>query len=73
LIVKTTLSREAQEAAEEAVQRNKKNMNDYGANNASMVYIDSLNGDVLAYVGSMDYFNEDIDGKVDMVRALRQP
>lgn len=32
-----------------------------------------MNGDVLAYVGSADYNNEEIDGKVDMVQQSRQP
>ncbi|MEI7919776.1 MAG: hypothetical protein WCH65_06455 [bacterium] len=31
-----------------------------GANNSSMIYIDTKNGDVLAYVGSIDYFNTTI-------------
>jgi penicillin-binding protein 1C len=35
--------------------------------------LDSTNGDVLTYVGSANYFDEEIDGEVDMVRALRQP
>lgn len=38
-----------------------------------MLYLDSLNGDVLAYVGSADYNNEEIAGKVDMVQQPRQP
>ncbi len=35
--------------------------------------MDSKNGDVLAYVGSVNYNDKKIDGEVDMVRALRQP
>jgi len=35
--------------------------------------MDSKNGDIIAYVGSADYNNDDIDGKVDMLRAKRQP
>ncbi len=50
-----------------------KTVNGYGANNSSMIYLDSLNGDVLAYVGSSDYNNEQIDGKVDMIQQTRQP
>lgn len=39
-----------------------------------MVYLDSLNGDILAYVGSADYNNESIEGENDMVsNAKRQP
>ena len=45
-----------------------------GGSNRSMVYIDTTNGDVLAYVGSADYDNEDIEGENDMVsNAKRQP
>jgi penicillin-binding protein 1C len=43
-----------------------------GANNSSMIYLDTKNGDVLAYVGSIDYFNETIQGQNDMVRSPRQ-
>jgi penicillin-binding protein 1C len=43
-----------------------------GANNSSMIYLDTINGDVLAYVGSIDYFNQDIEGQNDMVRKPRQ-
>ena len=37
-----------------------------------MLYLDSHNGDVLAYVGSLDYFNKEIQGQNDMVRNPRQ-
>lgn len=73
LIVKTSLDEQAQERAEAAIAKNYRSVEEHGANNQAMVYINSTNGDVLAYVGSADYFNEEIDGKVDMVRALRQP
>ncbi|NOZ45011.1 MAG: hypothetical protein GXP45_07925 [bacterium] len=44
----------------------------YGANNEALMYVDSLNGDVLAYVGSYDYFNTEIEGQNDMLRSPRQ-
>ncbi|MEI7558270.1 MAG: hypothetical protein WCJ45_05715 [bacterium] len=47
-------------------------LQDNGANNSSMIYLDSKNGDVLAYVGSIDYFNTTIKGQNDMVRRPRQ-
>jgi membrane carboxypeptidase/penicillin-binding protein PbpC len=37
-----------------------------------MVYLDTENGDVLAYIGSIDYFNDDIGGQNDMIRSSRQ-
>lgn len=52
---------------------NIKAINDYGANNSSLIYLDSRDGDVLAYIGSVDYYDTGIDGKVDMVQQMRQP
>lgn len=73
LTIKTTLDIKAQDIAERSIIDNIATVNSYGANNSSLVYLDSLNGDILAYVGSADYNNEEIDGKVDMVQQLRQP
>ena len=47
-------------------------MQENGANNSSMIYLDSKNGDVLAYVGSINYFDEKIKGQNDMVQRPRQ-
>jgi penicillin-binding protein 1C len=38
-----------------------------------MIHVDTTSGDVLAYVGSADYNNIDIEGQNDMVRNTRQP
>ena len=40
---------------------------------AAALVIDNRNGDVLAYVGSTDYFNDAYLGRNDGVRMLRQP
>jgi membrane peptidoglycan carboxypeptidase len=44
-----------------------------GATNAALVAMDPKTGQVLAYVGSRDYFNDAISGQVDNVTALSQP
>ena len=44
-----------------------------GATNAALVAMDPKTGQVLAYVGSRDYFRNDISGQVDNVIALNQP
>ena len=72
LIVKTTLDLDIQEIAEQAINNNKPSLDMYWATNESMVYLDSENGDVLAYVGSIDYFNDDIGWQNDMVKTPRQ-
>ena len=70
--IKTTLDLKIQKIAEDAMVANNPVLQDNGANNSSMIYVDSTNGDVLAYVGSIDYFNQDIEGQNDMVRKPRQ-
>lgn len=50
LTIKTTLDPAAQDIAEKSVIDNIATINGYGANNSSLVYLDSRNGDVLAYV-----------------------
>lgn len=74
LIVITTLDYDLQKIAEEEVTKggeyNAKNNN---ASNAALVAIDPKTGEVLAMVGSRDYFNDDIDGKVNVTLRPRQP
>jgi len=71
-IIKTTLDSKIQQVAEESILANNPVLQDNGANNSSMIYIDTKNGDVLAYVGSIDYFNTTIGWQNDMVRRPRQ-
>lgn len=70
--MKTTLDYTIQQSAEAALKDNVRTLYANGANNSSMVYVDTDSGDILAYVGSIDYFNEEIEGQNDMVRNKRQ-
>ncbi len=74
LKVYTTLDLTKQEYAEQAVDNNvDKNLKSYGATNAGLVAIDPKTGQILAMVGSRDYFNTSIDGNVNVTLADRQP
>jgi len=74
LKVYTTLDPDMQKAAEEAIATYKEsNMENYGASNAALVAIKPDTGQILAMVGSADYFDEEIDGNVNIVTRLRQP
>jgi len=74
LKVTTTLDLKMQAAAEKAVTDGAaRNQAQYGVNNAALTAIDPRNGQVMAHVGSKDYFNEDIDGSVDVGRSQQQP
>ncbi len=72
IIVKTTLDLDQQLLAEESLAGNLAVLQENGANNSSMIYLDSTNGDVLAYVGSINYFDDKIQWQNDMVRRPRQ-
>ncbi len=73
LTIRTTLDLRVQELAQQSIEENYNLLKNHGASNAAMVFIDSHKWDIIAYVGSKDYFDEEIDWNVDMVRALRQP
>lgn len=50
-----------------------KKIADKNVTNAAVIAVDNRSGEVLAYIGSADYFNEQNSGMVDGTRALRQP
>lgn len=74
LKVITTLDAQMQKTAEETVSKySKVNKERYRASNASMVAINPSNGDLLALVGSSDYFDVANEGNFNVATALRQP
>ncbi len=74
LKIYTTLDLYKQNIAEEVIkERGEKNEKNYKATNAGLVSIDPKTGQVLAMVGSRDYFNDEIDGQVNITTAKRQP
>ena len=73
LRVVTTLDYDMQKAAEEAIAFQEKNIISKDGSNASLVAIDPKTGQILAMVGSMDFFNATIDGQVNVALRDRQP
>lgn len=77
LRVYTTLDLDLQNEAERLARKYVKEMADEGENvsNSCVVAIRPKTGEVLAMVGSLDYWNKDIDGNVNVCTALpgRQP
>ena len=67
LQVTTTLDPDLQKIAKKSIDDNMARNLRYGANNAALVALDPRNGQVLAMVGSSDYWNEEIDGQVSKV------
>ncbi len=74
LKVTTTLDIDKQLAAEEAInEQAETNEKRYQAKNAALVALDPKTGQVLAMVGSRDYFDASIDGNVNVALTLQQP
>ena len=75
LKVTTTLDYSLQQIAEEEIEKGVDNAKKLNVNNGSMVVIDPNNGQVLAMVGSVDYWNTEdprVDGNVNIALSQRQ-
>jgi penicillin-binding protein 1C len=82
LKVYTTLDMNMQTIAEKAIQdqlkvlketKDKETGKPHNVSNAALVAIRPQTGEILAMVGSADYWNEEIDGNVNVALAERQP
>ncbi|MFA5886880.1 MAG: penicillin-binding protein [Patescibacteria group bacterium] len=74
LKIYTTLDLDKQKIAEEVIATRTKNYSEkYGANNAALIAIDPKTGQILSMVGSRDYFDDSIDGQVNVSTRPRQP
>lgn len=71
--VRTTLDRPLQQFVEAQVQQVVRTLGPHNAHHAAALVIDNHSAEVLAYVGSPDYFAEAQMGRNDGVQALRQP
>jgi len=73
LKVTTTLDPKKQKIAEEAINHGVMRNRRYNASNAALVSIDPRTGQILAMVGSYDYFDVEHDGNVNVALRNRQP
>ncbi len=73
LEVYTTLDLKLQQEAERIIRAKLANLADLGASSAALVAMNPANGQILAMVGSADFFDEAIDGQVNVALRLRQP
>lgn len=73
LKVITTLDIEKQEAAEKAITDHLEDIKKWKADTAAMAAIDPRTGDILAMVGSADYFDEEINGNFNAMAGKLQP
>ncbi|OGM11789.1 hypothetical protein A2Z22_04435 [Candidatus Woesebacteria bacterium RBG_16_34_12] len=73
LRVTTTLDLKLQEFAETAVATEVAKLKKYDVGNGAAIVTRPSSGEILAMLGSYDYFAEDEDGKVNVVFRPRQP
>ena len=73
LRVYTTLDLDMQAAAEATARRHVERLRDRSVSNAALVALEPKSGQILAMLGSVDYFDEEIDGAVNVAISLRQP
>lgn len=73
LRVTTSLDWELQKQAQEIVSEEIAKVEDLDIGNGASIVLDVNTGEILAMVGSKDYFDEDYDGKVNVTLSMRQP
>jgi len=69
----TTLDAPLQTFVQQTVKAQISRLETENVTNGAAVVIENATGNVLAYVGSADFYNARTQGQVDGVRALRQP
>ena len=71
--VRTTIDRPLQDFVETQMRQVLRSLESRNVHDAAALVIDNHSGEVLAYVGSPDYFSIAHQGRNDGVQALRQP
>ena len=71
-IIITTLDLELQEKAEEIIKNNRERIEGKGGSNAGLLSMNPKTGEVLAMVGSMDFFDNENEGQFNVTLSQRQ-
>lgn len=71
--VYTTLDPDMQDMAQEMIQIQVESLADKHVTNGALVAILPATGEILAMVGSADFYNTEISGQVNMANSPRQP
>jgi membrane peptidoglycan carboxypeptidase len=73
LKITTSLDLNIQKMAEATVSAEVEKLKNYKVGNGAALITEPKTGQILAMVGSIDYFSNEIDGKYNVTTALRQP
>ncbi len=73
LNVTTTIDLKTQQVAEDEARKQIASLTNQHVTNAALVAINPKTGEILAMLGSVDFYNDKIDGQVNVALAQRQP
>ena len=73
LKVYTTISPTLQTTAEQVAREQIAKLKDKHVTNAALVALDAHTGEILAMLGSVDFYDKEIDGQVNIALRPRQP
>lgn len=73
LKIYTTLDADLNDMVLDVMRNNLPLVQQRGASNEAVIVIDPKTGQILAYQGSVDYWDTSIDGQVDILQSERQP
>ena len=72
-LIRTTIDFRFQDAAEQILSQRLRPLQDQGVSTGAVVILDTKSREVLALVGSHDFFDKESDGQVNGTIALRSP
>jgi len=72
-IIHSTIDLDIQKRVHRILEKNLHRLRYRGAGNTSALVVDTGSGDVLAHIGSYDYFNEEDRGAIDYALTKRPP
>ncbi len=73
LSITTTIDLDMQLQAESIIDRRLEELTDKNVGNSAMLAATVPDGQILVWIGSKDFFDDEIDGQVDIITSLRQP
>jgi penicillin-binding protein 1C len=73
LTVTTTLDYPLQQQGEKFIEYQLSRLQQKHVTDAAILAVSTGTNQILTWIGSADYFNDEIDGQVDLVTSLRQP
>ncbi|WP_157151736.1 penicillin-binding protein 1C [Brachyspira sp. SAP_772] len=70
--IKTTLDYKLQQEAITVISNASQSLHTFNVRNISCVILNAKTGEILSMIGSMDYFDKEVDGAVNGATSLRQ-